>query len=103
MENYVILITTSNEQEAANIAKSLVENNIARCVNIVSSIRSIYMWKGRLEDERETLLIVKARKEDYAQLEKKVKELHSYEVPEIIAFPIVEGSKDYLDWLGGKN
>ncbi len=99
MENIVVFITASGEEEAAGISSALVEARLAGCVNIVKGMRSIYRWQGKIEDEGEVLMIAKTRRELFAPLLKKVKELHSYSVPEVIAFPIVEGAEDYLDWL----
>jgi periplasmic divalent cation tolerance protein len=99
MEEIVVFITTSNEDEAVRIAGAIVEERFAGCVNIIKEIRSIYRWKGKIEDEKEVLMIAKTKKSQFAPLCSKVKELHSYTVPEIIAVPITEGSKDYLTWL----
>ncbi len=99
MENIVVFITASNEEEAAKIARALVEARLAGCVNMLKGIRSIYSWQGKVEDESEVLMIAKTRRDLFEALLEKVKELHSYSVPEIIAFPIVEGSADYLNWL----
>ncbi|MCL5024545.1 MAG: divalent-cation tolerance protein CutA [Nitrospirae bacterium] len=99
MENIVVFITASNEEEAAKIALALVGERLAGCVNIVKGIRSIYRWQGKVEDEAEVLMIAKTRRELFGALSKKVKELHSYSVPEVIAFPVAEGSAEYLDWL----
>jgi periplasmic divalent cation tolerance protein len=99
MNELVVYITASNEDEAARIARVLVENRLAGCVNIIQGIRSIYNWEGRIEDGREVLMIAKTRKALFKTVMKKVKELHSYSVPEIIALPIAEGSPDYLKWL----
>lgn len=99
MDEIVVFITASNEDEAARIAKALVEAKLAGCVNLIKNIRSIYSWEGKIEDEPEVLMIVKTQKSLFDSLMKKVKELHSYTVPEIIAMPIVEGSEDYLKWL----
>lgn len=99
MDEIVVFITASNEDEAARIAKALVGARLAGCVNIIKNIRSIYNWQGKVEDETEVLMIVKTQKSLFDSLMKKVKELHSYTVPEIIAMPIVEGSEDYLKWL----
>ncbi|MBI4697727.1 MAG: divalent-cation tolerance protein CutA [Nitrospirae bacterium] len=98
-DEIVVYITASNEDEAAQIAKALVEAKLAACVNIIKNIRSIYRWQGKIEDENEVLMIVKTRKELFSVLSLKVKELHSYSVPEIIALPIIEGSEDYLKWI----
>jgi periplasmic divalent cation tolerance protein len=95
----VVLVTCGSEEEAAKIARRLVEERLAACVNIISPVRSIYRWEGKIWDEKEWVLIVKTRKRRFEELEKKVKLLHSYSVPEIIALPIVEGSASYLKWL----
>jgi periplasmic divalent cation tolerance protein len=98
-ESIVVLITCGSEEEAAKIANSLVEERLAACVNIISPVRSTYQWEGKIWDEREWMLIIKTQKRRFEELEKKVKSLHSYSVPEIIALPIVEGSASYLKWL----
>jgi len=99
MSEIVVFITASKEQEAATIARALVEDRLAGCVNIVKNIRSIYSWEGKIEDEREVLMIAKTKKKLFKPLVKKVKEIHSYSVPEVIAVPVTEGSADYLKWL----
>jgi periplasmic divalent cation tolerance protein len=99
MDEIIVFITASSEEEAAKIARALVEARLAGCVNIIKNIRSIYSWQGKIEDEPEVLMIVKTQKSLFDSLTKKVEELHSYTVPEIIVLPIVEGSKDYLKWL----
>ncbi len=99
MDEIVVFITASNEDEAVRIAKVIVEIKLAACVNIIRDIRSIYTWQGKLEDEREALMLVKTRKALFNTLTEEVKKLHSYTVPEIIALPIIEGSEDYLKWL----
>jgi len=98
-EAIVVLVTCSSEEEAVKIANSLVEERLAACANIISPVRSIYRWEGKVWDEREWMLIMKTQKKKFKDLEKKVKSLHSYSVPEIIALPIVEGSVPYLKWL----
>ena len=99
MDEIVAFITASNEDEAAKISRALVESRLAGCVNIIRNIRSIYSWQGKIEDEPEVLMIAKTRKPLLDALMKKVKELHSYAIPEIIALPIIGGSEDYLKWL----
>ncbi len=99
MDNIVVFITASNEDEASKIARALVEARLAACVNVIRNIRSIYSWQGKIEDEAEVLLMAKTRRSLFEALSGKVKELHGYTVPEIIAVPIVEGSADYLRWL----
>jgi periplasmic divalent cation tolerance protein len=95
----VVFVTCGSEEEALKIAHSLVEARLAACVNLVSPIRSIYRWEGKIWDEKEWLLIIKTQKQRFEELERKVKSLHSYSVPEIIALPIVEGSGPYLKWV----
>jgi periplasmic divalent cation tolerance protein len=99
MSEIIVLITASDEVEAARIARALVEARLAGCVNIVKDIRSIYSWQGKIEDENEVLMVVKTRELLFDSLMEKVKELNSYTVPEIIALPIIQGSEDYLKWL----
>ncbi|MBI5055313.1 MAG: divalent-cation tolerance protein CutA [Nitrospirae bacterium] len=95
----VVLVTVPNEDMAAAIAKALVEARLAACANIIRSIRSIYTWQGKVEDDQEALMIIKTKMKLFDGLKAKVKEMHSYEVPEIIALPIAAGSEDYLNWL----
>lgn len=95
----IVFITAPNEDEAAGIARSLVEARLAACVNIVKNVRSIYTWQGNIEDASEILMIAKTQNNLFDALSAKVRELHSYDVPEIIAIPITGGSEDYLQWL----
>ncbi len=99
MDNIVVFITASNEDEASKIARALVEARLAACVNVIRNIRSIYSWRGKVEDEAEVLMMAKTRRGLFDALSGKVRELHSYTVPEIIAVPVVQGSADYLNWL----
>jgi periplasmic divalent cation tolerance protein len=99
MDNLIVFITASGEDEAAKISRAVVEARLAGCVNIIKNMRSIYSWEGKIEDEAEVLMIAKTQKHLFDSLMKKVKTLHSYKVPEIIAMPIVDGSEDYLKWL----
>ncbi len=95
----VVLVTAGSEIEAEAIAKSLVENQLAACVSL-SPIRSIYTWQGEINSAAEWQLVIKTDLAKFEALKTKVRELHSYEVPEIIAIPIVAGSEAYLHWLG---
>ncbi|WP_353683310.1 divalent-cation tolerance protein CutA [Thermodesulfovibrio sp. 3907-1M] len=99
MDYMVVFITASKEEEAVKIAKTLVEEKLAGCVNIIKDIRSIYSWQDKIEDEQEVLMIVKTRSDLFEELEKTVKSLHSYTVPEIIGLKIKKGSESYLNWL----
>ncbi len=100
MSEYIVLfITAPAEETSARIARTLVEEKLAGCVNIIKDIRSIYFWQGKVEDESEVLLIAKTRRELFNKLKDRVKSIHPYSVPEIIAMPIIAGSEDYLKWL----
>lgn len=94
----VVLVTAASEAEAENLAKSLVEHKLAACVSL-SPIRSIYTWQGEIHVESEWQLVIKTDMAKFEPLKRKVQELHSYEVPEIIAIPIIAGSDAYLNWL----
>jgi periplasmic divalent cation tolerance protein len=95
----VVLITAGNEEEAHKIAKLLVKEKKAACVNIVPGVDSLFHWKGKIDSARESLLLVKTRAPLLSEIISLVKEVHSYEVPEIIALPIIGGSEEYIKWL----
>ena len=95
----IVLVTAGSEEEAAAIGQILVEERLAACANIVPRIRSIYRWKGKICDEQEFLTIIKTRTSLFDDVQKRVKELHSYEVPEIISFPVAGGLQQYIDWV----
>ncbi len=95
----VVFITTSSYEEARKIAGTLVDRKKAACVNIVPKVNSLFRWKGKIEEAEESLMVVKTRAELFPDVVSLVKSVHSYEVPEIIALPIVEGNPDYLEWL----
>lgn len=95
----VVLVTTGSETEAETIATALLEERLAACVNILSPVRSVYRWQGKIVDDREWLLVIKTRAERFAAVETRVRALHSYEVPEVISLPLLAGSADYLDWI----
>ncbi len=95
----VVLITTASEAEAVKIGRELVETGLAACANILPGIRSIFRWQGRVSEEREVLVIIKSKADLFQDLAGAVKRLHSYEVPEVIALPIVRGLQAYLDWI----
>lgn len=97
--NIVIFVTIANKKEAEKIASVLVKEKLAACVNIMENVHSLFWWQGRVDMACEALLIVKTRKALLSKLIKKVKSLHSYEVPEIIALPIIAGNKEYLRWI----
>jgi periplasmic divalent cation tolerance protein len=89
----------ANEDESATIAQALVEEKLAACVNVVGPVHSIYRWRGAIENAREYMLVIKAAVRNFSKLERRVRELHSYEVPEIVAVPLAAGSKSYIAWL----
>jgi periplasmic divalent cation tolerance protein len=95
----VVLITAGSLEEGQTIARVLVEERVAACVNIVSPIQSVYRWQDRVQDDQEVLLIAKTAGKMLDKLATRVKQLHSYDVPEIIALPIVAGAEDYLQWI----
>lgn len=95
----VVFVTASSEEEADRIGRSLVEERLAACVNLLPTVRSLFWWEGKVSEERETLMVLKTRRSLFPDLAKAVKALHSYQVPEIIALPIQNGSVDYLDWI----
>ena len=95
----VILITAGSHDEARKIADALVSQRKAACVNIVPRVNSLFWWENKLEEDEESLLLVKTRAELFPEVMNLVREIHSYEVPEIIALPIIEGNPDYLAWL----
>ena len=99
-DKVVILVTAPNLREAKKIAKALVEERLAACVNITSPVQSIYRWQGKLNQDREFLLVIKSTRELFGEIQASVLKLHSYTTPEIICLPIVEGSADYLQWIG---
>jgi periplasmic divalent cation tolerance protein len=95
----VMLSTAASEEQALKIARALVGERLAACVNIIAPVRSIYRWRDAVEDDRECMLVIKTRARLTAGVERRVKQLHSYEVPEIVALPIGAGSRPYLQWL----
>lgn len=95
----VVLVTAGSRDEAARIGTALVTERLAACANVVGPIRSIYRWQGVVEDAEEWQVVLKARAADFGALEARVRALHSYEVPEVLALPVYGGSAAYLAWL----
>ena len=95
----MILVTAKNKKEAQNIATGLIKAKLAACVNIVNKIDSIFFWAGKTDQAKESLLMIKSKKDKLLKIIKLVKSLHSYEVPEIIALAIMAGDKPYLRWI----
>jgi periplasmic divalent cation tolerance protein len=98
-DKIVAFCTCSNAEEAGAIARRLVESRLAACVNILPGVRSTYRWQGKVESAEECLLLIKSSRPLFAELRSAVEELHSYEVPELIALPVVDGAANYLNWL----
>ena len=95
----IVLSTVGSEDEARKIAHHLVEQQLAACVNIVPKIESVYRWQGKVESNREYLLLIKTSSEKFPQVRDAIRELHSYELPECIALAVEDGSPEYLQWL----
>ncbi len=99
-DDYIIVLTTCNSSEISSlIAETLIHNKLAACVNIIKGVESVYQWQGKIEHEKEILLIIKTRESLFFRVEQTIQELHSYELPEIIAVPIKTGEKNYLNWI----
>ena len=99
-ENVVIFITAGTDEEAHEAAKALLKNRVSACANIVARISSPFWWRSKLNSAQESLLIVKSKASLVSEIVRLVKEVHSYETPEIFALPIIGGNPDYLDWIG---
>lgn len=95
----VVLVACPNEESAESIARALVEERLAACVSATADVRSVYRWRGSVEEVAERLLVVKARAERLDALAARIVELHPYEVPEILALPVARGLGPYLEWL----
>jgi periplasmic divalent cation tolerance protein len=98
-ESLVVLCTCPDEVTAQRLARSLVEEGLAACVNAIPNIASTFRWEDKVQEDREVLLLIKSSSAIYARLEARIQALHPYELPEIVAVPIVRGSAAYLDWL----
>jgi len=94
-----IYTTTDSKKIAKKIALTLVKEKLAACVQITGPIKSIYRWKGKVENAREWLCIIKCRAKQFRKIEARIKQIHTYQIPEIVAIPIAGGSPDYLNWL----
>jgi periplasmic divalent cation tolerance protein len=99
MDAIVVFSTTDSMELAGNIAGALVESGEAACVNILPGVRSIYRWEGRICDEGELLLVIKSTAGSFEAIRNRIKQLHTYRVPEIIAIPVQSGDEEYLGWI----
>jgi len=95
----LIMVTCSSQEEARKISERLLTKRLVACANILPKIESRFWWKGKLDNASELLVTMKTEKLNFKKIEAEIKRIHSYEVPEIIAVPIVAGSRDYLDWI----
>ncbi|SNZ08186.1 divalent cation tolerance protein [Persephonella hydrogeniphila] len=95
----VVLVTTPDKETAERLALGLIENKLAACVNISEQVSSVYFWQGNIENEKESLMIIKSREDLFEDLEQFIRKNHPYTVPEIIALPIIKGSSAYLNWI----
>jgi periplasmic divalent cation tolerance protein len=98
-DKIVVLTTCDSEEQADRIARSLVERRLAACVNILPKALSVYRWKGAVENAQEFVLLIKSRRDVFDTLRAELSKIHSYEIPEIIALPVVDGSEAYLGWV----
>jgi periplasmic divalent cation tolerance protein len=98
-DKIIVFVTTGKVSEAKKISRRVVEKRLAACVNVIPKITSVYTWKDRIETNAECLLLIKTRRGRFEELRKCIESLHSYEVPEIIAAPVVEGAANYLNWI----
>ena len=99
MGGEIIVLVTCPADQADGIARPLIEEGLAACVNMVPGLKSVFLWKGAIETQSEELLVIKTSRRLFADLQKRVRELHSYDTPEIVSLAIEDGYKPYLDWL----
>ncbi len=95
----IVLVTTKDKAEADKISQALLSEKIIACANIISAVASCFLWEGKIDRAEECLVIMKTRKDLFSELSARVKVLHSYEVPEVLALPVVDGSEEYLEWM----
>lgn len=98
-DKVVVLVTCGSAEEAGRIARALVEERLAACVNTSSPIRSVYRWEGRIADSSEVLLLIKTDRTLFDRVRRAIEKLHSYQVPEVLCLPVIDGSPNYLNWL----
>ena len=98
-DKIVVLVTCGSPEEGRKVARALVERRLAACVNVVAGVESVYRWKGAVEEASECLLLAKTTRVQFEPLQSAVRELHSYELPEVVALPIVDGLDSYLSWI----
>jgi periplasmic divalent cation tolerance protein len=99
-DKIVIMATAGSRKACRKIAKHLIENRLAACVNITEPIESVYRWKGKVAAGKEFQLFIKSTRELFPEIKAAIAKLHPYETPEIICLPIIDGAQNYLDWIG---
>ena len=105
-DKIIVLVTGGSVRECKKIARHLLDKRLIACANLVPMVRSLYLWQGKVADEKESLMILKSSRELFPLLRAEVEKLHSYSVPEVIALPIIDGAPNYLNWIAesvGKN
>jgi periplasmic divalent cation tolerance protein len=98
-EKIVVLSNCGSEEEARRVARALVEARVAACVNILPGIQSIYRWQGAIQEDSEWMLVIKSTRSMFDRLSVELRKAHSYQVPEVLAIPVIAGDQDYLDWM----
>src|SRR5438128_2286846 len=98
-EKIVVLSNCGSEEEARRVARALVEARVAVCVNILPGIQSIYRWQGAIQEDSEWMLVIKSTRSMFDRLSVELRKAHSYQVPEVLAIPVIAGNQDYLDWM----
>jgi len=99
MAYLIVFMTASSKEEAVKIVRTLLEEHLIACANIIDSVLSFFWWQGKIEEEKEVLIIMKSHQKWFKMLSKRVTQLHSYDVPEILALPVVEGLQSYMNWM----
>jgi len=100
MSYIIVMVTTQTNEEALNIVRRLLDDRLIACANIVGPVSSLFWWENKIDEAKEFLVFMKSRKRLFQRLSSRIKEIHSYQVPEVIALPIIEGLPSYLEWLG---
>jgi periplasmic divalent cation tolerance protein len=101
-DKIIVFSTCSTPEEAAKIARKLIEERLAACVNVAPRVRSFYRWKGVIQESDECMLVIKTSRERFDRLRIELEKVHTYEVPEVVAAPVVDGSPNYLNWMEGE-
>ncbi len=98
-DNVVIMVTSRSRRECRKIARRLIDAKLAACVNITEGVQSVYRWEGKVTQEKEFLMFIKSKRELFREIQAEISLIHSYHTPEIICLPIIDGSRNYLQWM----